>query len=78
MRTIEASQAPLSDLLDGSEQGETVLITREGRPVAHLVIGDGAGTPSTRAFDELRAFRKTMPRFTLEDVLSWRHADHSR
>ena len=38
---VEAGQT-LNALIDEAERGETVVITRDGRPVAHLLAGAGA------------------------------------
>jgi prevent-host-death family protein len=75
MREIQASQAKthLLQLLDDVERGETVVITRHGRPVARL-------TPEVRpdqnkvaeAFASLREFRRSNGHITIEDILSAR------
>jgi prevent-host-death family protein len=51
MITVGASEAKtkLSELLDCVERGETVLITRHGKPVARLVAGDHALAASDQA-----------------------------
>ena len=80
MREVQADAASLPDLLDAVEKGETVVITREGRPVARLVPDD-TGQPSANepdVFEQIRAFRKTMPRISVEEILAWRHEGHRR
>ena len=48
----------LSSLLDRVAQGEDVLITRRGLPVARLVPAEQAGRTATeKAIEELRALR---------------------
>jgi prevent-host-death family protein len=61
MITINLAQAKarLSELLDKVEAGEEVIITRHGRPVAHVQAPSQARRPL--ALDELAAFRATMP-----------------
>lgn len=61
MVTVNLAQAKahLSELLDKVEAGEEVVITRHGRPVAHV-------SPATRPkqplrLQELALFRATMP-----------------
>ena len=66
--TFEA-KTHLSALLDKVVQGEEVLITRRGQPVARLVPAMEAERLETRsAIEELLAFRKKV---TLSD-LNWR------
>jgi prevent-host-death family protein len=60
MVTVSVAQAKarLSALLDKVEAGEQVVITRHGRPVAHL---SGAVKPR-KPLPDLSEFRKSMPR----------------
>jgi prevent-host-death family protein len=61
MLTVNLAQAKarLSELLDKVEAGEEVVITRHGRPVAHI----RTATPAKRPLDieRLAAFRATLP-----------------
>ena len=61
MITINLAQAKarLSEILDKVEAGEEVIITRHGRPVAHVRYPTQARRPLP--LDELAAFRATMP-----------------
>lgn len=55
------AKAHLSALLDKVEAGEEVVITRHGKPVAHI---RPAVTPKkSLPLDELAAFRARMPRW---------------
>jgi len=67
MVTVNLAQAKahLSELLDKVETGEDVVITRHGRPVAHL----SAAAPPKSPLRPLGAFRSRMPR--------WRRASAS-
>ena len=79
MRSIQAADAKarLSSLLDEVERGETLIITRHGKPIARIVPeGDGARAQRREAIEAIKAFRKTMPRLTLEEILSARHEGH--
>lgn len=79
MREIQASDAKarLAQLLAEVERGETVVITRHGRPIARLVPEpQGREAHVQRVLDELEAFRRTMPAMTLDDLLSARHRGH--
>ncbi|MEM6354403.1 MAG: type II toxin-antitoxin system prevent-host-death family antitoxin [Pseudomonadota bacterium] len=76
MREIGAFEAKthLSKLLEAAEAGETILITRHGRPVARIgpVEADDAGR-RIRALDRLRTIRERIgARLTAEDILSAR------
>jgi prevent-host-death family protein len=79
MREIQASDAKarLPSLLDDVERGETLIITRHGKPIARIVPeADGRQDRINRALAEIDEFRKTMPRMSLEDILSARHEGH--
>jgi prevent-host-death family protein len=61
MRTIGAFEAKnrLSELLDAAENGEEVMITKHGRPVAKLVPVDEFDRAKVReAIESLMEFRK--------------------
>ena len=53
------AKAHLSELLDKVEAGEEVVITRHGRPVAHIHPVSNPKQPLK--LDDLAAFRTTMP-----------------
>lgn len=79
MREVQASEAKarLATLLDEVERGETVVITRHGKPIARIVPeADRRKAKLERALAEIEEFRKTMPRLSLEDLLSERHEGH--
>ena len=61
MLTVNLVQAKahLSELLDKVEAGEEVIITRHGRPVAHIHPVSHPKHPLR--LDDLAAFRATMP-----------------
>lgn len=62
MRTFGAFEAKnrLSELLDAAENGEVVMITKHGRPVAKLVPVDEFDRVKVReAIEWLKEFRKT-------------------
>ncbi len=79
MREIKASEAKahLPSLLDDVERGETLVITRHGKPIARIVPeADLRTVKIARALAEIEEFRKTMPALPLEDILSARHEGH--
>jgi prevent-host-death family protein len=75
MREIQASEAKthLPRLLDDVERGETVVITRHGRPIARLVPErDEQREDVRRAIEEIKAARKGVGKVTVEDILAMR------
>jgi prevent-host-death family protein len=80
MREIEASEAQtdLPHILDEVERGETVVITRHGRPIARLVPeADCRQAEIEEAVDGILAVRERLKgKITLEDVLSSIHEGH--
>src|SRR5437667_5249578 len=75
MKQIQLSRAraQLSELLDDVERGETVQITRHGKPVARLIREeDGRRAEALRAMTEIRELRKTAGRASVEEILAWR------
>ena len=62
MVTVNLAQAKahLSELLDKVEAGEDVVITRHGRPVAHM--RSAAPKKQPLRLDDLAKFRSAMPR----------------
>jgi antitoxin (DNA-binding transcriptional repressor) of toxin-antitoxin stability system len=69
--------ALLSQVLEEVEHGETVVITRDGRPIARIVPQPGRRQRDIKAvITEIEEFRKTMPRIPLEEILSARHEGH--
>lgn len=60
------AKAHLSELLDKVEAGEEVVITRHGRPVAHMSAPSRPKHPVP--LDDLAAFRAKMPRLRAPSV----------
>lgn len=54
--SLAEAKAHLSELLDNVEEGEEVVITRHGRPIAHLTAVAAPKRP-VRALAEFRAKR---------------------
>jgi prevent-host-death family protein len=85
MRKVRAAdmKTELDQLLLAVEQGQSVVITRHGRPVARLTpdgaaaaASQGRGEDVRAVQDRIRAFRRKMPRLTVEEILSARHEGH--
>lgn len=77
MKEISATEAKarLAALLSDVERGETVMITRHGKPVARLIpLETDEGERRLQAVQALREWRKTLPRtnMSVEDILSAR------
>lgn len=73
MKTVSASEAKakLLHLLDDVERGESVILTRHGRPIARLIPEtDMRIEKAKRTFEELDKLRQTMPRLTAAEILS--------
>ena len=79
MRIIQASEAKtkLLSLRDDVEKGETLVITRHGRPIARLVP-DEADQQRQRddAFRAIGELRKRTKPMSIEEILSARHEGH--
>lgn len=70
---FSTAKAQLSELIDDVERGETVQITRHGKPVVRLVREEDARrADALRAMKEIEEMRKTAPRVTAEEILAWR------
>ncbi len=75
MKQVQAStaKAQLAELLDDVERGETIVITRHGRPIADLQPHAASRREDAlRAMREIEEMRKTAPPVTVEEILAWR------
>jgi prevent-host-death family protein len=75
MREVQASEAKthLPQLLDDVEHGETIIITRHGRPIARLVPDeDRRQAAACEAVAAIKALRKRAGRISVEELLSMR------
>jgi len=79
MREVQASDAKahFPQLLDDIERGETVVITRHGRPIARIVPeGHLRQEEIDKAIEGIKALRKRTGKITVEELLSARHEGH--
>ena len=79
MREVQASDAKahLPRLLDDVERGETVVITRHGRPIARIVPEAHLRQEEIdKAIEGIKALRKRTGKITVDELLSARHAGH--
>jgi prevent-host-death family protein len=81
MREIQASEAKthLPRILDEVERGETVIITRHGRPIARLVPeAQRRQAEIDEAIAGLGKLRRQVGRITIAELLTARHEGHRR
>jgi prevent-host-death family protein len=81
MREIQSSdvKARLPEYLDAVERGETIVVTRHGKPVAHLVPAPSADNDRVlRAIEGIRELRKKTKKTSVDEILAWRHEGHRR
>jgi prevent-host-death family protein len=79
MREVQASEAKthLPQLLDDVERGETIVITRHGRPVARLVPDeDRRQAEKAEAVAAIKELRKRVGKVPLQELLDARHEGH--
>ena len=75
MKHIQASEAKakFAELLDQVERGETLVITRHGKPIAHIRPAPKDNEARGRqAMLELMELRKGAGRASVEEILAWR------
>ena len=79
MREIQASEAKthLPRLPNDVKRGETIVITRHGRPIARLVPETQRRQEEIeRAIESIRSLRRHTGKITLAELLSARHEGH--
>jgi prevent-host-death family protein len=79
MTTVSAYEAKthLPRLLRAAERGETVIITRHGKPVAQLgPVEDQRRESVAEVMKRMEALRQRLPKVSLEEILTWRHEGH--
>ena len=75
MRDIQASDAKthLPQILDAVERGETVRITRHGRPIARIVPETNRRQAEIDgAIANIKALRRRTGKVTVDDILAFR------
>jgi prevent-host-death family protein len=79
MREVQSSEAKthLPQLLDDVERGETIVITRHGRPIARLVPNeDSRRAAYDKAVEGIMALRQRTSEVTRQEILDARHQGH--
>lgn len=78
-REVQASdaQSQLPQLLDEVDRGETIVITRHGRPIARIVPEAHRGQQEIdQAIEDIQELRKHIGKVSIEEILAWRHEGH--
>ena len=73
MTTVSTYEAKtqLPRLIRAAERGETVIITRHGKPVAQLgPVQDQRSAQVAEALEQLERLRRRLPRVPLEELLA--------
>jgi prevent-host-death family protein len=79
MTTVSAYEAKthLPRLIRTVERGETVVITRHGKPVAQLgPIQNRQREDVAEVMERMAALRRRLPKVSIEEILAWRHEGH--
>ena len=68
----------LPRLIRAVERGETVIITRHGKPVAKLApVEDHRGADMDEAKPRLEALRRRLPRIPIDELIASIHDGHN-
>jgi prevent-host-death family protein len=71
---VYEAKARFSELLDKVEQGETVVVTRHGKPIARLVADEAARRAKVReTIEQMLERRKTVAPVTTEEIIAWKN-----
>jgi prevent-host-death family protein len=79
MTTVGAYEAKthLPRLIRAVERGETVIITRHGKPVAKLApVEDRRHTDVAEAIERIEVLRRRLPRIPIEELIASIHEGH--
>jgi prevent-host-death family protein len=78
MTTVSAYEAKthLPRLIRQVERGETVIITRHGRPVARLAPIEDRRAEVAEAIERIKRLRRRLPKVSIEELLAARHEGH--
>jgi antitoxin (DNA-binding transcriptional repressor) of toxin-antitoxin stability system len=70
--TVSIDDTTLAELLAMVEAGEEIVIVRDGMPVAKMAAVVADSEKRRQAIEAIRAFRKTMPAITQEEIAEWK------
>lgn len=75
--TAYEAKTHLPRLLRAVERGESVTITRHGKPVARLVpVENQRRAEVAEAIERIKALRRRLPKVPLDEILAARHEGH--
>jgi prevent-host-death family protein len=70
---LSDARARFAELLEEVERGETLVISRDGEPIADAPPAeDRRRAEARKAIEEIKEARKTAPHATVEEILQWR------
>jgi prevent-host-death family protein len=71
---LSDARANLAELLDEVERGETLVISRDGKPaVASADLDEEVRAKQRQAMRELRELRKQNKPVSVEEILAWKN-----
>ena len=76
MKQVEAAiaEVQLEELLDEVERGETIAITRHGKPIARIVPDPARRQEEIdAAIAGIKELRKHTKRTTVEEIIAWKN-----
>jgi prevent-host-death family protein len=76
--TVGAHEARthLPRLLRTVERGETVIITRHGKPVAQLTPVQDRRTVVAEVIERMKRARAKRAKVAVDEIIAWRHEGH--
>jgi prevent-host-death family protein len=76
--TVGASEARtrLANLIRAVERGDTVIITRHGKPVAQLVPTKDERARVAEAMESIRRLRRQLPKVSVDEIIASIHEGH--
>jgi prevent-host-death family protein len=76
--TVGASEARtrLANLIRAVEHGDTVIITRHGKPVAQLVPIKDERARVAEAMESIRRLRRQLPKVSVDEIIASIHEGH--
>jgi prevent-host-death family protein len=78
-RHIQASEVKTHflKLLDDVENGESIVVTRRGKIVAHIIPGEDERRMAVKkAVERIKELRKSARPASIQEILAWRHEGH--
>jgi prevent-host-death family protein len=71
---VYEAKTRFSELLEKVEGGETVVVTRHGKPVARLIADEEVRRAKVQEIiDRMLEERKNRPQVTIEEIIAWKN-----